>query len=170
MRRSGEVHAAIGRIHRAQGRWTEAIDQLERAVDIEPTDAASIADLATTYSRLRRYSESLSHWNRYLALAPDAYAGMIIKGNVHLRMTGSVDTLAAILERLPPEWQKRCVLTRVLIARIQGEPQTALAAIAEAPRRLPDEQQALYIPELLRAQIYADMGDSSRAFPLFDSA
>lgn len=169
MRSKGELHAAIGRVYRGQGRWDAAIRQLHRAIDLDASDVTSIADLATTYSRLRRYDESLRQWNRYLAIAPEAYAGWVIKGNVYLRMTGSVDTLAAIFSRLPPEWQKRSVATRVLIARIQGRPRDALVALDDAPRRLSESEQ-LYHPAVLRAQILRDLGDSSRARLFFDTA
>jgi tetratricopeptide (TPR) repeat protein len=151
------------------GRWDDAVRELEFALDKDPRDVTSAADLATTYSRLRRYEESAKMWDRYLALAPDAYPGMIIRGNVYLRWQGTVDTLASTLKRMPPEWRTRSVQTRVLIARIRNQPQEALAALNEA-RRVADDPSTFQVHALLRAQIYGDMRDSTRMRAYYDTA
>lgn len=168
--KSGDLHAAIGRSYRAKGQWVTAIKELERAIVLDPKDATSIADLATTLSRLRRYDESVRYWNRYLTLVPDAYQGMIIKGNVYLRWWGTVDTLATLFHQLPIEWQKRSYMMRVLIARIQNKPQEALVALDEAPSGAPADPPEYMSISLKRAQLYSDMQDSTRARAYFDTA
>ncbi|MDP9177658.1 MAG: protein kinase [Gemmatimonadota bacterium] len=170
LEKTGELHAAIGRAYRAQGRWDDALGELERAVTLDPRDVTSVADLATTYSRLRRYEESVRNWNRYLALEPDAYNGMLIRGNVYLRWHGTIDTLAAILQRLPPEWQRRSVGTRVLVARIRRRPDLALRALDEGPRQSAEAAMSYQSHALSRAQVYADLGDSLRARAYYDTA
>jgi tetratricopeptide (TPR) repeat protein len=170
MRRSGELHAAIGRAYRAQGRWDDAIREIQEAIELDPRAYATVADLATTYSRLRRYGESVRQWDRYLALVPDDYTGMMIRGNVYLRWHGTIDTLAAVVDRLPPNRKRSAVLTRVLVARVRGRPRDALAVIDEAPAKLPDEFTLGRVPPLLRAQVYTDLHDSARAQAYFDSA
>jgi serine/threonine protein kinase/cytochrome c-type biogenesis protein CcmH/NrfG len=165
----GGLHAAIGRAYRAQGRWDDAVRELKFALEKDSRDVTSVADLATTYSRLRRYEESAKTWDRYLALAPDAYPGMIIRGNVYLRWQGTVDTLVATLQRMPVEWRTRSVNTRVLVARIQHRPDEALAAVNQA-RRVADDPSTFQVHALLRAQIYGDMGDSMRARAYYDTA
>jgi serine/threonine protein kinase len=166
---SGDVHAAIGRAYRAKGQWDAAIRELERAIALDPGDATSIADLATTLSRLRRYDESAHNWNRYLALVPDAYHGMMIKGNVYLRWLGTIDTLAALFDQLPASYQKGFYTTHVLIARIRNQPEEALAALNEAPGTLPDDPASYLSISLQRAQVYTDLNDSVRARAYFDT-
>jgi tetratricopeptide (TPR) repeat protein len=166
---SGDLHAAIGRSYRAKGQWELAIRELERGTALDPTDATSIADLATTLSRLRRYDWSIHHWNRYLTLVPDAYQGMMIKGNVYLRWHGTVDTLAALFGKLPVDWQNRATNTRVQIARLQNKPEEALAALDSARARAPSDSAGLQSGNIQRAQVYADMGDTVRARAYFDS-
>jgi len=168
--KSGELHAAIGRAYRAQGKWSKAIEEFERAISLDPTDADSMADLATTYSRLRRYSESVRMWNRYLGLTPNAYQGKVIKGNVYLRWHGTVDSLAAIFHELPEEWRRRSFTTRVLIARIQHNPADAFAALDAAPLQVPDDPLAYDSKLLLRGHVYSDIDDSARARIYYDSA
>jgi len=167
---TGALHAAIARSYRALGQWDQAIAELKRAIGLDPADVTSLADLATTYSRLRRYDESVRHWDRYLARRPDAFEGRIIRGHVYLRWLGTVDTLAAIVAALPEETRRRSLVTRVFVARLQGRPNDALAALDLAPRLPPQDTAALSFPPLLRAQVYADMGDSVRARAYFDTA
>src|SRR6266545_4477875 len=60
----------LGLIDRRQGRWDEAIRNLERAVDLDPRNASTIEDLGSTYSWLRKYEEAIAMANRALALEP----------------------------------------------------------------------------------------------------
>jgi serine/threonine protein kinase/cytochrome c-type biogenesis protein CcmH/NrfG len=168
--KSGELHAAIGRSYRALGEWDHAIDELERSIELDPKDVTSMADLATTLSRLRRYRESVLYWNRYLALVPDANREWVIKGNVYLRWQGTVDTLAAIMEKLPADFTSRAFNTSVLIARIRDRPADALAALDKVRGRVPEDPSSFSSPSLLRAQVLSDIGDSARASAYFDTA
>jgi serine/threonine-protein kinase len=65
-----EICCFTGMIDRRQGRWTEAIRNFERAVELDPRNAEWLFDAARTYSYLRRYSESSELWARCRALAP----------------------------------------------------------------------------------------------------
>lgn len=170
LRNAGEVYAAIGRSYRSQGRWQNAIEEFDRAISLDPLDAESMADLATTYSRLRRYEESVRLWDRYLTLRSTAYRAMMIKGNVFLRWQGTVDSLAAIFNQLPPRWQQGSYRTHVLIARIRQNPAEALAALDSAPPQVPDDSVGFESRNLLRADVYHDMGDSIHARMYYDSA
>jgi hypothetical protein len=109
-------------------------------------------------------------WERYLALSPDAYAAWIIKGNVYLRWHGTLDSLKAIYARLPLDWQKRSHGTQVLIARIENRPLDAIRALDEAPPPLAEGVEPERPRHILRAQLYSEMGDSTRARSYYDSA
>ena len=171
MRKSGPLHAAWARAYRTQGQWDRAIRELERAIELDPADVASMAELATTYSRLRQYDVSARWWNQYLARAPDAYEGAIIKGNVYLRWLGTLDTLVAIYNGLPEQRRSRAYGTRFLMARLGNRLQDAIAVLDQWPARTPEDTTGgSQFPPLLRAQVYADMGDSARARAWFDSA
>jgi serine/threonine protein kinase/Flp pilus assembly protein TadD len=168
--KSGELHAAIGRSYRQLGEWDRAIAELKRSIEIDPKDVTSMADLATTLSRLRRYRESVEYWDRHLALVPDDNEGRVIRGNVYLRWLGTVDTLAAVFRQLPPDFRSRAIATQVLIARLQNRPADALAALDKAPKRLPADPASYNSPPLTRAQVLSDMGDTKRARAYFDTA
>ena len=170
LRESGTLHAAIGRAHRAQGRWSDAIASFERATELDPRDAESIAELSTTYSRLRRWEEAVRAQDRYLALVPDAYQAMMIRGNMFLRWQGTIDSLAAIVDRLPPEWRRRSVASRVLVARFRRRPQDGLAALAEGRPTTEEDSVAVQSVSLTRAQLYRELGDTAHARAHLDSA
>jgi TolB-like protein/Tfp pilus assembly protein PilF len=65
-----QIFRFLGYIDRRQGRWDEAIRNLERAVDLDPRNVEIITELAQCYSFIRKYGESIAMYNRALALEP----------------------------------------------------------------------------------------------------
>jgi serine/threonine-protein kinase len=62
-------------IERRQGRDEEAIRDLERAIELDPRNAAILTQVAISYHNNRRYAEERSAWNRILSFTPnDAFA------------------------------------------------------------------------------------------------
>jgi tetratricopeptide (TPR) repeat protein len=64
------IFSILGLVDRRQGRWDEAIRNLERAVDLDSRNASTIDELGETYFNLRRYEEAIAIYNRALALEP----------------------------------------------------------------------------------------------------
>jgi serine/threonine-protein kinase len=60
-----------GYISRRQGRWEEAIRNLERAVDLDPRNVDTLQQIALSYEDLRRYAEEKSVLDRALAIEPN---------------------------------------------------------------------------------------------------
>ena len=60
-----------GYIQRREGRWEEAVQNLERAVDLDPRNVYTLQQIAITYDQLRRYSEEKSVLKRALAVEPN---------------------------------------------------------------------------------------------------
>jgi tetratricopeptide (TPR) repeat protein len=69
---NAQIFKFVGLIDRRQGRWDEAIQNLERAVDRDPRNADVISELGQTYHALHRYEEALATFNRALALEPQS--------------------------------------------------------------------------------------------------
>jgi TolB-like protein/Tfp pilus assembly protein PilF len=65
------VFALKGFIERRQGRWEEAIRNLERATELDPRNWDRLHELALDYGGWRRYSEQKSMLDRALALEPN---------------------------------------------------------------------------------------------------
>ncbi len=169
---AGALHAAIGLSYRSLGRWEDAIAELERALQLDPRNIVHAPTLALTYTRLRRYRETARTWSRYIALTPDAYTYMLIKGYTFTRWYGTSDTLAAALERIPPDWDDRGMATfaRVYVARLRRRPEDAVAALV-ASRQTVSEDELVYRPHsLLRGMAYDATGDSTTARAHYDTA
>jgi TolB-like protein/predicted Ser/Thr protein kinase len=65
-----EIYWMTGLVDRRQGRWTEAIRNFDRAVELDPRNWGFLLEAARSYSALRRYSESSELWGRVVAVAP----------------------------------------------------------------------------------------------------
>ena len=86
---------------RQLGRWEEAASALERASRFDPRNPTTHRQAALTYGRMRRYDESIAHWDRVIAMDPagDPFS-QIIRGFNYLRL-GNVDSLDAAISRIP---------------------------------------------------------------------
>jgi TolB-like protein/Tfp pilus assembly protein PilF len=59
-----------GYIERRQGRWENAIRNLQRVADLDPRNVFSLEQLALSYQLLRRYTEAESMLDRILTIEP----------------------------------------------------------------------------------------------------
>jgi serine/threonine-protein kinase len=60
-----------GYIERRQGRQQEALQSLERAMDLDPRNFFTLQQIAATYERLRRYADEATMLERALGIKPD---------------------------------------------------------------------------------------------------
>jgi TolB-like protein/Tfp pilus assembly protein PilF len=60
-----------GYIQRRQGRWEDAVRNLERAADLDPRNVFTLQQLALSYQLLRRYAETKSLLDRVLLIEPN---------------------------------------------------------------------------------------------------
>ncbi|HEU4828754.1 MAG TPA: serine/threonine-protein kinase [Gemmatimonadales bacterium] len=165
LRESVEVSLGIAEVHLGAGRWREAVAALEDARKLAPRDLTTVRLLGYTYSRLREYERAAAAWEVVTSLAPDDYVSLLIKGYIHIRWRGSADTLAAVLRRIPPDWDAGGMKTfaAVAAARIARAPAAALAAIDSARWLVSSDLYTWRPIYLLRAQVYDDLGDSASA-------
>jgi len=92
----------IGFAHRHLGDWKEATTAFERAAQLNPRDADLFNFLGGgTYKFLRRYPDAVRAYERALSLAPDVQGPAISIGWTYFDWQGQLDTLRAVLGRLP---------------------------------------------------------------------
>ncbi len=60
-----------GYIQRRQGKQEEAVRSLERAIDLDPRNSATLQQIALSYRHLRRFAEEKSILDRALAIDPN---------------------------------------------------------------------------------------------------
>jgi tetratricopeptide (TPR) repeat protein len=73
-----EIRQALARVHEAEGvaasragRHAEGVEDLERAVQLDPESASAHLNLAVAYAQLGRYGEARTHAEQALRLRPD---------------------------------------------------------------------------------------------------
>jgi serine/threonine-protein kinase len=59
-----------GYIDRRQGRWEESLDQMKRALELDPRNLSILQQTSLTYQALRRYEETVATLDKVLAIAP----------------------------------------------------------------------------------------------------
>ncbi len=99
-----------------EGRWDEATQNMERAVELDPRNFLYFQQLALTYQPQRRYADAERAWDRALAIVPGDPFTRIARAEVALDWRGDIKPY-----------------------------QTALAAlIAEDPNAAPDLEDPFY--------------------------
>src|SRR5213595_2286917 len=65
------IFRVTGFIRRRQGHWEESTRNLERALELDPRNVATLENIADSYAYLRRYAEQKSMLDRILAIEPN---------------------------------------------------------------------------------------------------
>lgn len=79
-----EILELTGYIQRRQGRWDESIQNLERALELDPRNVDMLRQLALSYGDLARYAEEKSVLDRALAIQSNDAATKAMRATVEL--------------------------------------------------------------------------------------
>jgi serine/threonine-protein kinase len=166
-------------ILKRQGKWEEALASLEQALALSPREPLLLENLGYTYESLRRYEEAEIHFDRALALRPDAVETALSRALVPVFGRGDTRPLRTFLEGVPPgvdpwglvtflHWYVECldreyaasleVLSRGGFDYIEFEGPGGAGSGSSAPRTL------------LMGLSYAGMGEAQLARAAADSA
>lgn len=97
-----EAWAHLGYVHRRLGNWDSVLAAFETAAQLNPRQANLIWDLGgNTYHSVRRYADAIRAYDRALSLAPDLHVAAVLRGWSYAHWHGQLDTLRAVLSRLP---------------------------------------------------------------------
>jgi TolB-like protein/Flp pilus assembly protein TadD/predicted Ser/Thr protein kinase len=104
------VFELIGNITRRQGKFEEALRNLERALELDPRRLDILWNTAGYYQCLRRYAESATLWNRALAIEPDDAGIKVDRAFLELDWKADTrplhQTIDSIREKNPAAMQK----------------------------------------------------------------
>src|SRR5262245_14032106 len=89
-----------GFIDRRQGRWTEAVHEMEHAVELDPRNAHTLMNLAATYVLLRAYKEASDTWDRALAINPHDIEARVFRAKIDLDWRGDTAPLHAARRKI----------------------------------------------------------------------
>ncbi len=161
----------LGYIDRRQGRWTDALRDFERAMELDPRDARILAPAATTYHLLRDYNRERQIVDRLISLDPDNLGYRL--GRPHLDINERADTRAthAALETIPADSSESAVM-RLELAFYDRDPAAADRAMADLRVHGPDAfepgrggmQFTMALQEALIARMKGDTAGARAAF------
>jgi TolB-like protein/Tfp pilus assembly protein PilF len=85
-------------IERRQGRWEEAIQNLERGSELDPRNVFTLGQTAQSYQALRRYAEEKATCDRLLAIEPNETATKAARASVELNSKADTRPLHQIID------------------------------------------------------------------------
>jgi TolB-like protein/Tfp pilus assembly protein PilF len=100
---NAQIFQFLGLTDRRQGRWDEAIRNLEHAVDLDPRNQNTLGDLEDTYFKLRRYEEATAVAYRALALQPRSALLRAFPAQIEVEADANVAPLRATLNTIEAE-------------------------------------------------------------------
>jgi Flp pilus assembly protein TadD len=87
----------LGQLYGDGGAFEQALDPLQRAVQLDPNSYEAWHDLGLTYFRLQRYADARAPLEKAVALHPEAYGSIVILGAT-LYMVGDDAAALPVLE------------------------------------------------------------------------
>lgn len=172
--RTTRVFELTGYIQRRQqGRYEEATQNLERAIDLDPRNVVVLQQIAAfNYRRLRRYTDAKSAWDRLLAITPDDVNAKAERAMVDLNWKGDTRPLhqmidairatnPAAVQSIADRW-----LTCALAERDAADANNALSVSGENPIALGSENVVFSRPfvEGVIARVTKDDAKARSAF------
>jgi Tfp pilus assembly protein PilF len=126
----------LGLINRREGRWEEAIRNLERAVDLDPRNANMISSLGSFYLNLRRYGEAIATFDRAVALEPRNAFLRTFPAWIGVEAEADIAPLRAVLNTIEAEGPSSAAEVGALSFRLalrERDPNAAARAVANIP-------------------------------------
>jgi TolB-like protein/tRNA A-37 threonylcarbamoyl transferase component Bud32/Tfp pilus assembly protein PilF len=89
-----------GYIDRRQGRWQKSIEEMNRALELDPRNFSILQQISTNYEALRRYKEMGATMDSALAIAPKDIASLVRRASVDLQSRADPKPLHATIETI----------------------------------------------------------------------
>jgi TolB-like protein/Tfp pilus assembly protein PilF len=123
-------------VDRRQGRWSESVSNLERALELDPRNTFILTQLSLGYQWLRRYSDMAAVLERDLQLEPHNISTRLTRGSVDLLWRADLKPLHTTIEAIVTETPARAVdvsFTWFHLALCERDPVAAAHALAAIP-------------------------------------
>ena len=167
-----QTWAYVGYVHRRWGNWNEAVAALAKAAQLDPRDANLLLNLGATYRITHRYAEAVQADEGALSLAPDLYGAAIQTGWTYAAWRGQLDTIRAVLSRLPREADVGGPVAgvQVELLLLERRPDSLLQVLRTAPVSVIEDQDDFTPDALYAAWAHLLRDDRPAAGAAFDSA
>ena len=170
---SAEVYSVTGLIDRRQGRWEDAVKNLEKAAELDPRNSMILNDLSVLYDVLRRYDDEESVLDRAIAANPSsATYFQLIRAQIELQK-GNTKTAHNLLNALPAGYDPAgaTTSTRINLALYERDaPSAAKILAASNLEELVGSTGSLLPRSWFEALIARAQGDGQKAHDAFAMA
>jgi tetratricopeptide (TPR) repeat protein len=95
-----QVYDLAGSMDRSQGRWADAIHNLERACELDPRNLPYLINLGSLYSWLHDYDQYTKIMDRIVALHPERRSGRIWRAHVEYAQRADTGPLRATIDKI----------------------------------------------------------------------
>ncbi len=148
----------IGYVQRRQGKFEEALDNINRASELDPLSNIKASELGETFELMRNYPEAMRYYNRAISLAPDVMDVYDSKAGLYLLWEGNKEKARMVIEQAAQNIgsfgeQPFLVLMSVRLNVFDGKYQEALAQLSSCKVEA-FSSQFVFIP---KAQVYAQI-------------
>ena len=130
-----QIFELTGYIHRRQGRWDESIQNLERALELDPRNLDTLQQLALSYGDLARYAEEKSVLDRALAIQPNDAATKATHAIVDLDWKADTRPLHQTIDEIrvkDPAALQSVADSWLICALAERDPAAAASALSES--------------------------------------
>ena len=157
---------------RRQGRFEEATPTLEKALEIQPKSDWIAAELAQTYTTMRRYEAADRLYRLAISLAPDLPAPYHSRARNFLLWRGDTAAARKTLEGMPRQDASSSLLAWFHLEVAQRDYRAAAQRLENnnIKATLLGVESAHYPRDLLRAFAYRRLGEAEVAEALFENA
>ena len=131
---NAQIFCINGLIDRREGRWNDAVKNLEKAAELDPRNPRILGDLAVLYDLLRRYDEEQAVFDRAAAANPaSATYFHMMRASIELAK-GNPETARSGLDALPAGYDPDGAVTfmRMTLALYERDPAVAEKILARS--------------------------------------
>jgi serine/threonine protein kinase/tetratricopeptide (TPR) repeat protein len=89
-----------GYIERRQGHWEKALEEMNKALELDPHNFSVLQQISLTYQALHRYKEALSILDSVLAIAPKDVASNVRRGWVEVEWRADSKPMHTTIETI----------------------------------------------------------------------
>ena len=125
-----------GYIDRREGRWEKSLEEMNKALELDPHNSSILQQIALTYQALHRYKEALSTLDSLLTIAPKDVPSQVRRGWVELEWRADLKPMHTTIETILAEDPSAApVIVNSWLALIlrERDPAAAERALAAMP-------------------------------------
>src|SRR5256884_6109017 len=153
-----------GLIDRRQGRWADAVRNLERACELDPRNNPYLVTLGTTYLWLHDYDQMTRIMDRIISLDPGRRIPRMIRARIELERRADTGPLRALIEKIltnePGSEKDPFVADHRMDLALYNRDLNAATSLAAA---LPEEQGGDFLLGII-ARLKGDVASARSAF------